>query len=151
MCACYSQLYQQYWQFVSVFLVLFFLLVIRITTYWNFWYFAAPARLPSFHTCVGANEERLTPKWYNEHGNNFLVHCSMLSTKQHFVSILYPNWFLYAVAPVGFVHRILSPKYILSDCFNHLFYVDMCYSGTLASFLAIGNIFCAKNLNFLHL
>ncbi|PKI55206.1 hypothetical protein CRG98_024497 [Punica granatum] len=29
---------------------------------------AAPARLPSFHTCVGANEERLTPKWYKEHG-----------------------------------------------------------------------------------
>lgn len=28
----------------------------------------APARLPSFHTCVGASEERLTPKWYNEHG-----------------------------------------------------------------------------------
>ncbi|KAI3845287.1 hypothetical protein MKW98_009353 [Papaver atlanticum] len=28
----------------------------------------APTRLPSFHTCVGANEERLTPKWYNEHG-----------------------------------------------------------------------------------
>ena len=34
-----------------------------------FWQYAAPARLPSFHTCVGANEERLTPKWYNEHGN----------------------------------------------------------------------------------
>ncbi|XP_059670138.1 monodehydroascorbate reductase 4, peroxisomal [Cornus florida] len=28
----------------------------------------APARLPSFHTCVGNNEERLTPKWYKEHG-----------------------------------------------------------------------------------
>ncbi|XP_056699407.1 monodehydroascorbate reductase 4, peroxisomal isoform X2 [Spinacia oleracea] len=28
----------------------------------------APARLPSFHTCVGLNEERLTTKWYNEHG-----------------------------------------------------------------------------------
>ncbi|KAG4915061.1 hypothetical protein JHK87_052618 [Glycine soja] len=28
----------------------------------------AAARLPSFHTCVGANEERLTPKWYKEHG-----------------------------------------------------------------------------------
>ncbi|MED6137322.1 Monodehydroascorbate reductase 4, peroxisomal [Stylosanthes scabra] len=28
----------------------------------------APARLPSFHTCVGANEERLTPKWYKENG-----------------------------------------------------------------------------------
>ncbi|KAI4348172.1 hypothetical protein L6164_008927 [Bauhinia variegata] len=28
----------------------------------------APARLPSFHTCVGANEEKLTPKWYKEHG-----------------------------------------------------------------------------------
>ncbi|XP_050271211.1 monodehydroascorbate reductase 4, peroxisomal [Quercus robur] len=28
----------------------------------------ARARLPSFHTCVGDNEERLTPKWYKEHG-----------------------------------------------------------------------------------
>ncbi|CAL9118376.1 unnamed protein product [Musa textilis] len=28
----------------------------------------APARLPSFHTCVGANDERLTPKWYKENG-----------------------------------------------------------------------------------
>ncbi|KAF2308485.1 hypothetical protein GH714_009918 [Hevea brasiliensis] len=28
----------------------------------------APARLPSFHTCVGASEERLTQKWYKEHG-----------------------------------------------------------------------------------
>ncbi|KAL9254970.1 Monodehydroascorbate reductase 4, peroxisomal-like protein [Drosera capensis] len=27
-----------------------------------------PARLPTFHTCVGAREERLTPKWYKEHG-----------------------------------------------------------------------------------
>ncbi|GAB2284216.1 Monodehydroascorbate reductase 4, peroxisomal [Dionaea muscipula] len=27
-----------------------------------------PARLPTFHTCVGAHEERLTPKWYKEHG-----------------------------------------------------------------------------------
>ncbi|KAL9235257.1 hypothetical protein vseg_010032 [Gypsophila vaccaria] len=28
----------------------------------------APARLPSFHTCVGTKEERLTPKWYKENG-----------------------------------------------------------------------------------
>nr|CAD1822781.1 unnamed protein product [Ananas comosus var. bracteatus] len=28
----------------------------------------APARLPFFHTCVGTNDERLTPKWYKEHG-----------------------------------------------------------------------------------
>ncbi|XP_074558299.1 monodehydroascorbate reductase 2, peroxisomal-like [Curcuma longa] len=28
----------------------------------------APARLPAFHTCVGANDERLMPKWYKEHG-----------------------------------------------------------------------------------
>ncbi|KAF8390425.1 hypothetical protein HHK36_024951 [Tetracentron sinense] len=28
----------------------------------------APARLPSFHTCVGANEERLTPRWYRDNG-----------------------------------------------------------------------------------
>ncbi|KAF3540013.1 hypothetical protein F2Q69_00024560 [Brassica cretica] len=27
-----------------------------------------PTRLPSFHTCVGANDEILTPKWYKEHG-----------------------------------------------------------------------------------
>ncbi|KAH9288232.1 hypothetical protein KI387_032349, partial [Taxus chinensis] len=26
------------------------------------------ARLPHFHTCIGSNEERLTPKWYKEHG-----------------------------------------------------------------------------------
>ncbi|GMY13353.1 monodehydroascorbate reductase 4, peroxisomal [Fagus crenata] len=28
----------------------------------------ARSRLPSFHTCVGDNEERLTPKWYKENG-----------------------------------------------------------------------------------
>lgn len=27
-----------------------------------------PSRLPSFHTCVGTNGERLTPRWYKEHG-----------------------------------------------------------------------------------
>lgn len=44
---------------------------------WNFMWFnplyllshAAPARLPSFHCCVGSNEERLAPKWYKENGN----------------------------------------------------------------------------------
>lgn len=34
----------------------------------------AAARLPSFHTCVAANEERLTPKWYKEHGNYIVFH-----------------------------------------------------------------------------
>ncbi|XP_071705652.1 monodehydroascorbate reductase 4, peroxisomal [Rutidosis leptorrhynchoides] len=33
----------------------------------------APARLPAFHTCVGANEERLTPKWYKEHGIELIL------------------------------------------------------------------------------
>ncbi|XP_020572585.1 monodehydroascorbate reductase 4, peroxisomal, partial [Phalaenopsis equestris] len=28
----------------------------------------APARLPAFHTCVGSNDQRLTPKWYAEQG-----------------------------------------------------------------------------------
>ncbi|KAI3503451.1 hypothetical protein L1887_31892 [Cichorium endivia] len=32
-----------------------------------------PARLPSFHTCVGANEERLTPNWYKEHGIELIL------------------------------------------------------------------------------
>lgn len=41
--------------------------------------FAAPARLPSFHTCVGANDERLTPKWYQEHGNYLEVACYLSS------------------------------------------------------------------------
>jgi monodehydroascorbate reductase (NADH) len=29
---------------------------------------AGAARLPGFHTCVGANDELLTPKWYKEQG-----------------------------------------------------------------------------------
>ncbi|KAI3665961.1 hypothetical protein L6452_44596 [Arctium lappa] len=33
----------------------------------------APARLPGFHTCVGANEERLTPKWYKDHGIELIL------------------------------------------------------------------------------
>ncbi|KAJ0704332.1 putative monodehydroascorbate reductase (NADH) [Helianthus annuus] len=33
----------------------------------------APARLPAFHTCVGVNEERLTPKWYKEHGIELIL------------------------------------------------------------------------------
>lgn len=33
----------------------------------------APARLPAFHTCVGANEDRLTPKWYKEHGIELIL------------------------------------------------------------------------------
>ncbi|XP_078148741.1 monodehydroascorbate reductase 4 [Carex rostrata] len=32
-----------------------------------------PARLPQFHTCVGANEERLTPKWYQEKGIELIL------------------------------------------------------------------------------
>eukprot|EP00252_Welwitschia_mirabilis_P007734 TRINITY_DN193_c0_g1_i1.p1 TRINITY_DN193_c0_g1~~TRINITY_DN193_c0_g1_i1.p1 ORF type:complete len:483 (-),score=98.65 TRINITY_DN193_c0_g1_i1:286-1734(-) len=32
-----------------------------------------PARIPSFHTCVGTNRERLTPKWYKEHGIELIL------------------------------------------------------------------------------
>ncbi|KAL2552419.1 putative monodehydroascorbate reductase [Forsythia ovata] len=32
-----------------------------------------PARLPSFHCCVGSNEENLTPKWYKEHGIELIL------------------------------------------------------------------------------
>ncbi|KAK1326945.1 putative monodehydroascorbate reductase, cytoplasmic isoform 2 [Acorus calamus] len=39
----------------------------------------APARLPSFHTCVGANEERLTPKWYKEHGIELVLNTRVKS------------------------------------------------------------------------
>ncbi|KAL6497543.1 Monodehydroascorbate reductase 4, peroxisomal [Orobanche hederae] len=33
----------------------------------------APARLPSFHCCVGTNEERLLPKWYKENGIELIL------------------------------------------------------------------------------
>ncbi|PWA52103.1 FAD/NAD-linked reductase, dimerization domain, FAD/NAD(P)-binding domain protein [Artemisia annua] len=33
----------------------------------------APARLPGFHTCVGANEEKLTPNWYKDHGIELIL------------------------------------------------------------------------------
>ncbi|KAJ4782501.1 Monodehydroascorbate reductase family protein [Rhynchospora pubera] len=32
-----------------------------------------PTSLPQFHTCVGANEERLTPKWYGEKGIELIL------------------------------------------------------------------------------
>ncbi|KAL7094845.1 hypothetical protein ACP275_11G130000 [Erythranthe tilingii] len=32
-----------------------------------------PARLPSFHCCVGSNEERLAPKWYKENGIELIL------------------------------------------------------------------------------
>ncbi|ERN02420.1 monodehydroascorbate reductase 4, peroxisomal isoform X1 [Amborella trichopoda] len=38
-----------------------------------------PARLPSFHTCVGAHEERLTPKWYKEHGIELVLGTRVMS------------------------------------------------------------------------
>jgi len=31
--------------------------------------FAAPARLPGFHVCVGSGGERLLPEWYTEKGD----------------------------------------------------------------------------------
>jgi hypothetical protein len=34
--------------------------------------FAGSARLPGFHTCVGANDELLTTKWYKEQGRFLL-------------------------------------------------------------------------------
>ncbi|XP_022989902.1 monodehydroascorbate reductase 4, peroxisomal-like isoform X1 [Cucurbita maxima] len=39
----------------------------------------APARLPAFHTCVGANQERLTPKWYKEHGIELVLGTRVIS------------------------------------------------------------------------
>nr|XP_043608224.1 monodehydroascorbate reductase 4, peroxisomal-like [Erigeron canadensis] len=39
----------------------------------------APARLPGFHTCVGANEERLTPNWYKEHGIELILGTRVIS------------------------------------------------------------------------
>ncbi|KAL0792651.1 hypothetical protein Bca101_064028 [Brassica carinata] len=38
-----------------------------------------PTRLPSFHTCVAANDEILTPKWYKEHGIELLLGTRVMS------------------------------------------------------------------------
>ncbi|KAK1423277.1 hypothetical protein QVD17_18575 [Tagetes erecta] len=38
-----------------------------------------PARLPGFHTCVGANEEKLTPNWYKEHGIELMLGTRVIS------------------------------------------------------------------------
>ncbi|TVU28181.1 hypothetical protein EJB05_19690 [Eragrostis curvula] len=35
--------------------------------------FAGGARLPAFHTCVGANDELLTAEWYKEHGIELIL------------------------------------------------------------------------------
>ena len=37
--------------------------------------FTGGARLPAFHTCVGANDQLLTEDWYNEHG--MVCQCSV--------------------------------------------------------------------------
>ncbi|XP_020269720.1 monodehydroascorbate reductase 4, peroxisomal-like isoform X2 [Asparagus officinalis] len=39
----------------------------------------APARLPYFHTCVGAGEQRLTPEWYKEHGIELILETTVKS------------------------------------------------------------------------
>ncbi|XP_022851568.1 monodehydroascorbate reductase 4, peroxisomal-like isoform X1 [Olea europaea var. sylvestris] len=40
---------------------------------------ADPARLPSFHCCVGSNEEKLTPKYYKEHGIELILNTQVKS------------------------------------------------------------------------
>ncbi|KAL6633690.1 hypothetical protein ACP70R_026361 [Stipagrostis hirtigluma subsp. patula] len=36
-------------------------------------------RLPAFHTCVGANDELLTPEWYKEHGIELILGTRVIS------------------------------------------------------------------------
>ncbi|XP_022855771.1 monodehydroascorbate reductase 4, peroxisomal-like [Olea europaea var. sylvestris] len=38
-----------------------------------------PVRLPSFHCCVGTNEENLTPNWYKEHGIELILNTQVKS------------------------------------------------------------------------
>ncbi|CAI9780626.1 unnamed protein product [Fraxinus pennsylvanica] len=38
-----------------------------------------PARLPSFHCCIGSNEEKLTPKYYKEHGIELILNTQVKS------------------------------------------------------------------------
>ncbi|KAK9064760.1 hypothetical protein SSX86_016142 [Deinandra increscens subsp. villosa] len=48
----------------------------------------APARLPGFHTCVGANEERLTPNWYTEHGIELILGTRVISADTKLKTLL---------------------------------------------------------------
>uniref|UniRef100_A0A803MUH7 monodehydroascorbate reductase (NADH) n=1 Tax=Chenopodium quinoa TaxID=63459 RepID=A0A803MUH7_CHEQI len=52
----------------------------------------APARLPSFHTCVGLNEERLTTKWYNEHGIELVLGTRVKSVDVKRKNTVNSNW-----------------------------------------------------------
>uniref|UniRef100_A0A453PD99 FAD/NAD(P)-binding domain-containing protein n=1 Tax=Aegilops tauschii subsp. strangulata TaxID=200361 RepID=A0A453PD99_AEGTS len=38
-----------------------------------------PSRLPKFHTCVGANDELLTTKWYKEQGIELVLGTRVIS------------------------------------------------------------------------
>lgn len=49
--------------------------------------FAAPARLPGFHVCVGSGGERLLPEWYQEKGD-FGFH-------SHFLRSTLLIWWIY--------------------------------------------------------
>jgi hypothetical protein len=51
--------------------------------------FAGAARLPGFHTCVGANDELLTTKWYKEQGSFFW--CSLLDSMINFMHCILAN------------------------------------------------------------
>ncbi|KAF5763876.1 putative monodehydroascorbate reductase (NADH) [Helianthus annuus] len=48
----------------------------------------APARLPGFHTCVGANEEKLTPNWYTEHGIELILGTRVISADTRLKTLL---------------------------------------------------------------
>ncbi|KAG0548955.1 hypothetical protein BDA96_01G212500 [Sorghum bicolor] len=37
------------------------------------------ARLPAFHTCVGANDQLLTADWYKEHGIELILRMNVIS------------------------------------------------------------------------
>jgi hypothetical protein len=51
--------------------------------YFGFITFTGGARLPAFYTCVGANDQLLTPDWYKKHGRilsvftGFYVICAL--------------------------------------------------------------------------
>lgn len=50
---------------------------------------AEPARLPSFHTCVGTGQPRHLPKWYKENGKllpDEISESILLETSREFLS-----------------------------------------------------------------
>lgn len=98
----------------------------------------APARLPSFHTCVGTNAERLTPKWYKEHGNYLMISFSLtlfilmrIGGECFFLKIFVLNMFRASSLQMCLLSYVIFPPFnlYLDESFVSLEKLHLCQKG----------------------